>query len=434
MHALKRTLSILTFLLGSAACAQQNLTLCAAALQESSYRPEDTWAMLAGQGKDGWLFGRGDYSTGSTLNYSKEVLRELSETFKAQGIQLVIVDVPSRLLLSQQHLDMERLVPFNADRIRNTYADLHDELNEIGIIAPNLLEDGFKYTQGPYFQKTDHHWTTEAAKHVAGLIAAEIKKLPAYAEMQKTEYTLESKPLGNNGSYARMANNICNTTFPDETINVYTAVPKTEGDLLSGDEPDVVLLGTSFSHRREFTTDDTFPEALKFELQTDVLNAAVEGGMSFGAMESYLMSDSYKNHKPKVIVWENNFYMGELSNVWALWRMIPLARGGCSDQVTYKGQGDLKSRTTIALPDNLKIEPGSALKLNFSDLKATDFQLGLDYGTDVMNMQQSRTWRIPNNGEFYLQLARPQPIQEIQLNFYRPDISGQYEVSICKMK
>lgn len=434
MHALKRTFSIFSLLLGSISFAQQNQTLCPAAFQESKYRPEDTWAMLAHQGKEGWLFGRMDYSEGSTLSYSKEVLRELTQTFKDQGIQLIIVDVPSRLLLSQHHLDMERLVPFNADRIRNNYADFHDELAELGIIAPNLLEDGFKYTAGPYFQQTDHHWTTEAARHVAGLIAAEIKKLPAYAEMARTEYTLESKPISNNGSYARMSNYICNTNFPDETINTYTAVPKSEGDLLSGEDPDVVLLGTSFSHRREYTTDDSFPEALKFELQTDVLNAAVEGGMSFGAMEAYLMSDSYKNHRPKVIVWENNFYMGELSNVWALWRMVPLARGGCSDQVVFKGQGDLKNRTSITLPDDIKIDPGSALKLNLSDLKALDFQVGLDYGTDTMNVSVNRTWRIPNTGEFYVELARPQPIQEIQLNFQRPDISGKYEVSLCKMK
>lgn len=433
-----KSLAVLTVLLGSGAFAQQNLTLCPEALRESSYAPSDTWAMLAHQGQNGWLFGRGDFSEGvSSLGYSKAAMQALQDAFKREGIQLVMVDVPSRLVLSQKHLDASNLQRyFSADNIRYNYADLHDQFTELGIIAPNLMEDGlqFEASKGPYFQATDHHWTTAATKHVAELIAAEIKKLPSYSTFKKTEYTLESKVLSNNGSYARMANNICKTQFPDEMITSYTAVPKSSGDLFAEEDPDVVLVGTSFSHRREYTTDDTLPEVLKYELQTDVLNGAVEGGGSFGGMEAYLMSDSYKQHKPKVIVWENNFYMGELGNLWAMSRMVALARGGCSNEVLWQGTGTLSRNLRIELPENVQVTTDSAIKIKFSDLKITDFQMNLEFSVGSQNTQHSRTWRIPNNGEFQMQLPRPGTLEALQLNLYRGDVSGTYQVTVCKMK
>lgn len=413
--------------------AAQNL--CEEAFYPSQYRTNDRWAMLAHQGKNGWLFGQMDWQVPQSSIDSQEYLQKLVQAFKKQGTQVVMVDVPPRLIVHQNMLEKTRRPQaFSVQEYRNNYAAFHKALQKLGIIAPNLLEDALKYRAGPYFQKTDHHWTTEAAKHVAGLIAKEILKLPAAQKIPQVSSTLKITRRANNGSYARMANTICNSGYPDEMINSYEAVEKKQGGLLSDTSPDVVLVGTSFSERHEYTTDNSFPETLKHALQKDVLNAAVEGGGSFAALEAYLMSDAYKQHRPKVLVWENTFYNGELNNAQALWRLIPLVRGGCSSTVAWKGSGKLARRITLDLPGNLKLGTDYALKLNFSDTRLIRFRTSLQYDVGSVDMQTERSWRIPSNGEFYAWLIRTDPIERITVQFEGSLPSGTYTAAICKLK
>ncbi|GEM46384.1 alginate O-acetyltransferase AlgX-related protein [Deinococcus cellulosilyticus] len=425
-------LCTLAFFCTGISAAQQ---LCDEAFFPSQYRTNDRWAMLAHQGKDGWLFGEMDWQVPQRNLDSREHLQQLVQAFKKQGTQVVMVDVPPRLPVHQNKLDPSRRPrPFSAQEYRNNYAALHRELQKLGIIAPNLLEDALKYKAGPYFQKTDHHWTTEAAKHVAGLIAKEILKLPAAKKIPGVPSTLKITRRPNNGSYARMANTICNSGYKDEVINSYEAVEKQQGSLLGEVSPDVVVVGTSFSERHEYTTDNSFPETLKHALQKDVLNAAVEGGGSFAALEAYLMSETYQKHRPRVLVWENTFYNGEINNSWALWRLIPLVRGGCSSTVAWKGTGNLSRRLTIDLPRSLKLGKDYALKLQFSDTRLLKFQTTLDYAVGSVGLQTERSWRIPNNGEYYTLLVRPDPMERITVHFEGSQPSGTYSAVLCKLK
>lgn len=86
-------------------------------------------------------------------------------------------------------------------------------------------------------------------------------------------------------------------------------------------------------------------------LQTEVLNFAVSGGGSFTALENYLISEAYKDEKPKLLVWETVLNPRSLDRsrfdvATDYRRVIPSIYGSCSDSgAVLEGRLELSSIT-----------------------------------------------------------------------------------------
>ncbi len=144
------------------------------------------------------------------------------------------------------------------------------------------------------FFRQDTHWTPEGARASAKIIARIVKSAcPGCMGMETYKNRIEVK--GNfKGDLTRYVPGV---DFVDEQIDSFSLEREKSANLFGDEDVPVVLVGTSYSAKREFN----FVNFLKEYLGSDVLNMADEGLGPFATMKAYLGGGP---PPAKIVIWE----------------------------------------------------------------------------------------------------------------------------------
>lgn len=337
-------------------------------------------------GKDGWVF-RTKQDTRTEFEIDKQNMQlwqKLTTLLKSKGTDLVIAYTPTRAMVAKDFLPENdpTLADFDPVAATERYTNLLADMNAEGVlmVGTPAPEDA-----AHYFNKNDQHWTQSGAQQMAKAVAAYVQKLPVWPEINKTEFKTEKTgDIAFEGSFNKALEKMCGFKVPDEqdiTTQTTGASGGSEEDQLFGDAsvPQIVLVGTSNSKKE--SNDPNFEGHLKTALGADVYNAAVTGGGLDDSIVAYLASDEYKNHPPKVIIWEIPGYY-DLSGDAAertLRQVIPGIYGSCDNPLaTLEAPVKLTEGKTDLLHDlgtkNLPVN-GAYVALEFDEPVKKNFSM-----------------------------------------------------------
>ncbi len=273
-------------------------------------------------GEEGWLFSNEEFI--EYPNHKKNIkentayVSRVHSFLKQEGIELIVVAVPSKARIYSQHLGRYRFPSHN----EKTYHGFRKDLKNDNILSADIqwiMEK--KKDKFDVFLKTDTHWTPAGAKMAARTIYSVYEK-----SLQSTldlEYEhrislggehiehvgdlLEFVPLGRflektdlkTDSLKQYKNEVIEELKQQEEVNKDQDLASLEA-LFGEKEISVALVGTSYSANPLWG----FEGFLKEIFKTDILNVSDEGMGPFKTMENYLENDAFKTNVPKLVIWE----------------------------------------------------------------------------------------------------------------------------------
>ena len=386
-----------------------------------------------------WLFRSFDF------NQAEDLLSlSVSEDFKAfidglrgRDISLVIAALPMKSVMEQEHLDFalfEKLgVLPDIDIVgaQRNYQSAIKNFQAMGAIAPDLTLLDAEVEQ--FYLKRDHHWTAEAARAVANAIAESVQQhfiandaLNTIAPQRFTTY--ENPKVLQQGSSAVILEEYCNIRSPLEVRSDFlTASAAPPSDLFANNQPEIVLVGTSFSHPNY-----NFEGFLKDALARDVLNLSIVGGGLFASLEHYLSSDSFLNHPAKIIVWEFPAHEPERLSLTQIRRLQGALQESCDSLWTEEVVVDSPNFLVV---QNLQYERQAldTIEFIFPQQRYQQFRLAINYHYGYREeLTITRSQRVQNHGRYRLLLHSQveHPLESIELT----DIGNgtPVQVSYCR--
>ncbi|MBD1550815.1 alginate O-acetyltransferase [Pseudomonas typographi] len=260
-------------------------------------------------GRDQWLYTDEEFNPvahGDRVEADNVALvRAVAKRLKTHNIKLVMAVVPAKARVYPEHIGDDKPAALHAD----LYQQLHSQLQQAGIAAPDLLaplEQGKQ--QGQVFLRTDTHWTPMGADLVA-------KQLGSYIQAQAplttdpVQYVTEAGPVqpykGDLTTFLPLDPLFTNLLPKPDDLSQHTTKPANDGgeggDALFADSTvPVALVGTSYSANPHWN----FLGALQEALHSDVVNYAEDGHGPFPPMLKFLQSDAFKANPPQVVIWE----------------------------------------------------------------------------------------------------------------------------------
>jgi alginate biosynthesis protein AlgX len=424
--------------------------VCAAAKDPSAYVATDRWAVIAEQGKEGWIFARGELLQPADLGPSVHTLTRLAAALREAGTLPVLVPVPSRLTLAEDKLDpaKKEFQAYKPGTMSSMYARHIKAMRTTGWEVLDLVTLAQDTKLGAeFFNDKDHHWSTQGARVTAGAVAAAVKKSPFFAGVTKKAFTLTSRDVRNPGSYRWVVLDRCGIEIPAEVTKSYSAESAEEvsADSLLGDEasPEIVLIGTSQSRRQDFDAlgnrqyfEDSFSALLRSELQADVLNLAAAGGGTFTAVDGLLTSREFQKNKPKVLIWEMNNAEG-FDEVDKLRTLVPAVYGRCSKSdaiVSVTGSGN--EPIELAVPAGTKVMGNRYyLSVKLSDTSIVSFQVTFNHGGSKDGVPVGRSPLLPNSGLYFVEVsgAIKKPLSSVNVTL-PAGANGRWDARLCEAK
>ncbi|GGR00436.1 hypothetical protein GCM10008957_11570 [Deinococcus ruber] len=226
----------------------------------------------------------------------KLMLKQFSDQFKAEGINLVMIPIPSPALVYGGPAVNPK--GFDSALAVQQYADTLAAEQAAGLNVIDVLPIAKKYeaSGGVFFALRDHHWTGEgmqlAAKPLVDLVNA------LHVDLDRTyTTTLHSRQAAYNGAYDNVLIKLCGAQpYPVEQRTFFSA-DVTGESLLGNANTDTVIIGDSFG-----IPFFGFPAVVSDALKTPVVSAAVNGGGSISGFTQYF--DNLKlEEKPKLVIW-----------------------------------------------------------------------------------------------------------------------------------
>lgn len=282
--------------------------VCAQARDLTAYRSKSLALLVPGM--DGFLFrsriDMRDY--GPLKSGPKKELLKVIAALRERGTEVVLVVPPPRPVA-----DRSRLIAAEAEALdydvaaaEAGYAAMLDDLRSDGVLVADVLGRARAHlgADEPFYLRRDIHWSSDGARIAAEAAAETIAALPLAATLDRAAFTTETRDVGDaDEKLGEALAKLCDLKVPPEQETFYrTTEADAEAGLFDERAPQVVLVGTSFSHRGD--DDPNFSGFLQQALSTRVLNASEEGGGFEGSMAAYLRSDTFRDAPPKVIVWE----------------------------------------------------------------------------------------------------------------------------------
>ncbi len=248
-------------------------------------------------GSDGWLYSSEEFeypkNFAAEITAKLEYIATVKQTLEKAGAKLAVVLVPAKARVYPEHLGRYSR-PKYWDEV---YSKFLLGVQARGVIAPNLL-NAMKARTG-LFLKTDTHWTPLGARVTAHALAEVVKPR---LELQTQTFTQKpGKTEPHNGDLLKF---IPLTKWGTQPIPETLETPIVEGvesggtGLFGASQIEVALVGTSYSANPRFN----FAGALQLELQTDVLNLALEGKGPITPMREFLKTLS--GNPVKLVIWE----------------------------------------------------------------------------------------------------------------------------------
>ncbi len=247
-------------------------------------------------GSDGWFYSSEEFER--PKNFDAEIAGKLEYVSQVKtalenaGIKLAVVLVPAKARVYPGHLGRHVRPKYWDD----VYAKFLTGLQAKGVIAPDVL-NAMK-TRDSMFLKTDTHWTPQGARVAAHAVAEAVKPL---LEFQTQTFTQKpGKVAAHEGDLLKFIPlaSFSPKPAPDQLETPVVEGSQSAGAGLFGDSKiEVALVGTSYSANPKFN----FDGALKLELQTDLLNLALEGKGPITPMREFLKA---LPENLKLVVWE----------------------------------------------------------------------------------------------------------------------------------
>ncbi len=247
-------------------------------------------------GSDDWFYSSEEFERPKNFDLEiaakLEYVSQVKTALQNAGIKLVVVLIPAKARVYPEHLGRYVRPKYWDDVYQKFLAGLQAK----GVIAPNIL-NAMK-AKDSTFLKTDTHWTPQGARVVAHAVAEVVKPM---LEFQTQTFKQKSgKTVQHFGDLLKF---IPHTKWGSQPASDTLETPIVEGTEsagtgLFGDSIiEVALVGTSYSANPKFN----FDGALKLELQTDVLNLALEGKGPITPMREFLKA---LPENLKLVVWE----------------------------------------------------------------------------------------------------------------------------------
>ncbi len=257
-------------------------------------------------GQDGWLFTNEEFEYpegfGENIQNNKKFILEVFEKLNTQNIKLVVVPVPSKARIYKHKLGKYNFPSY----WEGQYQALISFLEGSNISSVNIFDIFEENKSENIYLKTDTHWTPLGARLASLKIDYYITSKFPYLSWPLTKFKSKKMEEGDyegdlmrytvNGASAEKFGLKKDHFLKWETVSTEDV----EENLFGEVNIPVTLVGTSYSANKTWN----FEGFLKEALGTDVLNVADEGLGPFEVMSNYLGSESYKNSKPKLIIWE----------------------------------------------------------------------------------------------------------------------------------
>ena len=415
--------------------AEPCCNLCPEASNEINYEGAalaSLWPLKTG--KDGWIFRtRTDFSNefGPSPD-SMTMLKQFSNALKKRGSRLMVIYLPTRGLMQSSEINDK----YDKSSALSSYKDSLTRFREIGVDTPRL-DKLVGNMEKDFFLKRDLHWSPAGAEETARVTAEEVKKYPFFNEIDKKIFTTEVVGYSAvNGNLHKSITELCKQSYPLQYWEEYQTSPDT--DLLEDEaEPDIVLIGTSFSAGMMPKTN--FDGFLRQYLGTDILNMALSGGEENGAWLEYLPSDIFQKKPPKLILWEVPAHQS-MKDKSLFRQLIPLVNNGCEGKKSLltsnqkirpaTGHNELVFSTEL-----LKRDAGDlVMELQLSDPTVHDLNVTAWYGNGAeerFTVRQNE--RANTGGRFVFSLAQDEVLRNE--NFISLDLnqvgSTQPEVEVA---
>jgi alginate biosynthesis protein AlgX len=402
-------------------------------LCDEAYRVPDE--RRAHQGFHGWFFYPFDLETQQPLLDRYPLMVRLARALEAQGTHLVVVPIPTRSMVHPDlmNADDPTQAAFSASKAVAAYMAFLEQLSSQDVTVVDVLASARTMaTPGDasdvaFYMKRDLHWTTLGAQVVAGAVADALVPLEVQLQLPHQTYVTRRAPWADPHLRGEFVNNwlyeACGYKLPGELVPAFSTHRLSPGSVSAAP---VVLAGTSFS------IPPYYLGFLSTALQADVLNVSVGAGGTYNALQAYLISRSYREHKPKLLIWEFPIF-GNRGDRGQWRQLIPSVYGPCkaSDSLAAT-TARVTGREVPLFQLNLPPAPGHAtfLHLQASDLKLTTFGVSLVYQDGFAEMVRiKRSDRVPNTGEYFLEL-HPKPLKSVALNV-ADGISGTIDARLC---
>lgn len=282
--------------------------VCAKARDLSAYRSKSLALLVPGA--DGFLFrsriDMRDY--GPLKSGPKKELLKVVAALRERGTEVVLVVPPPRPVADRARLLASEVAALGYDVAAADagYEAMLEDLRASGVHVADVLgraRAGLGADE-PFYLRRDIHWSSDGARIAAEAAAETIRGLPLAGSLERRAFVTEPREVGDaDEKLGEALEKICDVDVPPERETFYrTTETDAEAGLFDDRPPEVVLVGTSFSHRGD--DDPNFSGFLRQALSARVLNASEEGGGFEGSMSAYLRSDAFRDDPPKVIVWE----------------------------------------------------------------------------------------------------------------------------------
>lgn len=429
--------------------------LCDAS-EEAQTRP--VW-----QGLDGWLFERGDLIETLRLEVPlAPFLSRLAAALKEAGSTPLALIVPPRGAVHHAHMgDNPAFAAYDPEAAAAGYREFLSELRAAGFLAPDLLAAA--EGEPAFFFARDHHWAPAGARRSAQSVAREALEVLGGFEAQR----FETRALGSErqiGTLQERAERRCGVRLPDEAVTRFETERLSDADALGAAlfervETPVVLAGTSNSLRGEDKPEVNFSGFLREALSQEVNNVSFQGAGIAGSLQAYVLSDSFRESPPALLLWESLFVIWHANSrlVAELRQLIPSVYGSCLAGVE-------EARLETLVPDQngfvtlldglgpLHLRAQDVyVQLEFDDASLVDFALELRYSGKPSNSDSargaaqpfqetlpfSRTTRVPNSGRFFLELSYGAgALEGVQLRLGEgpnAEVSGGARVRLCRL-
>jgi alginate biosynthesis protein AlgX len=423
---------------------------CSAMTDVNAYKKhkKQAYEMLL-QGQEGWVF-RTATDFRSNFYFKKDGLRNfqvLQKALKEKNVELVIAYPPTRGLVNEAVLPSDRqfFKDFNVDAARKNYTEMLENTRTTGLHIVGITDFSKADT---YFYKRDHHWTTYGAQAQAHALADYIQKnlKDVYKQIPEVQFkTNDPVRVDYEGTFKSVVEKLCDTKgIPSEdgfnSVTVLAGDQKADADSLFGDtkKPEIVLVGTSNSKSEDSVSN--FEGWLKQYLARDVDNRAVSGGGLDTSIISYLNSKDFKEHPPKILIWEIPGYYN-FGQRTLFEQAIPSIYGDCSTKSEMKQSVTIdKADTKISLFDKFsKNLSGNQyyLQLNFgAPLKIKRFKVFSTYnGGEKDEFKFDRSSRYPEDGLFYARFERglTSGLTKVEIEAKKEMVGRTVEASVCKL-
>lgn len=394
------------------------------------------------QGLNEWVFHPQDFRAFAMTEQEKLYLSRFNSELLSKGVQLVVLKLPQRgQLYFDQLSDEYSDTTYSVALANESYTKFIQNLNDVGILAPNLLE---KYSQNSpiqLFYKDDGHWTNEAQALAAQAMFDVVEETNAYLQIPKEVFDISYRPAKDFvGQYAAWLRDECNYEVPIHKVKkvVSSAVsteslksPNTlESKLFTETYEESVLVGTSQSLPHSRLWD--FSSHLEKELSVPISNESIGGAGGLSMLDFFINSPNWSPNSLKLLIWEHDDTSSFSVN--HLRQIIPASKEFCDSKTDIELTNIENNLTNLSEGLNLDIVSGDYLKIEGNAATKEVIQLKLMYENGVWENVLLGHRKVQSNGEYYLELLTMHgALKSVSVKTFNPSFLTELKWQFCRL-